>query len=413
MRIRLLLPVLASLALAGALPAAAGAAPPPPVVVTGAASTIGPTGASIAGTVTPGGADTTFQIEYGTTTAYGLKTTAQDIGAGTDPVPVSASLSALTSGTTYHYRVIATNAAGVGRGEDATFTTTSAPVVTTLAADGLKVTGANLRGTVRPGGLATTYHFEYGPTTSYGSVTPDATASGYARAPVSAALTGLSAFTTYHYRLVASNAQGTVRSGDRTLRTLRAPGAVSLSAAPATTLWNGNVVLSGRVTGAGVGNIPLRVERSDFPFSTARVVRDFKAAQDGSFRTTIGPLFIATRWRVLVAATPSIISPAVTVGNRLFVNLRQRLARRSTRLGGSIVPAVPDGTVTVRKRTSTGRWLKIATTRPTSGPGNTSRYAITVRRGRKPARLRVTVAPNDGGAHASGASRAVLVPRRG
>jgi len=53
---------------------------------------------------------------------------------------------------------------------------------------------------------AVTYHFDYGPTTAYGSSTPSTDGSvppgGLA---VNAPLTGLEPFTTYHYRLVASD----------------------------------------------------------------------------------------------------------------------------------------------------------------------------------------------------------------
>src|SRR5271169_1987312 len=44
-------------------------------------------------------------------------------------------------------------------------------VVTTLAAGSITSTGAQLKGSVNPGGVATTYHFEYGTTASYGTST--------------------------------------------------------------------------------------------------------------------------------------------------------------------------------------------------------------------------------------------------
>ena len=54
---------------------------------------------------------------------------------------------------------------------------TSAPVVTTSAASGVTCTAATLNGTVNPEGAATTYQFQYGTSTSYGSVAPASTAS--------------------------------------------------------------------------------------------------------------------------------------------------------------------------------------------------------------------------------------------
>ena len=90
---------------------------------TGAATAITETGATLAGTANPQGSAAGARFEYGTTTAYGSETDAQDIGSGTAPVNVIAALSGLQAGTTYHYRLVVTNGAGTMRGEDQTFTT--------------------------------------------------------------------------------------------------------------------------------------------------------------------------------------------------------------------------------------------------------------------------------------------------
>ncbi|GAJ01582.1 unnamed protein product, partial [marine sediment metagenome] len=74
------------------------------------------------------GASTTYYFEYGTT--YGSTTTETDAGSGTEEVSVSADLTGLSEGTTYHFRLVATNSAGTDYGDDATFTTTTtAPTV--------------------------------------------------------------------------------------------------------------------------------------------------------------------------------------------------------------------------------------------------------------------------------------------
>jgi hypothetical protein len=78
-----------------------------------------------------------------------------------------------------------------------------------------------LNGLVIPNGSTTTAQFEYGLTSSYGSVqavtlgTPDATIAQQ----VSASISGLTPNTTYHYRLTATNAHGTSSTPDRMLRT--------------------------------------------------------------------------------------------------------------------------------------------------------------------------------------------------
>jgi len=75
------------------------------------------------GNVNPNGLSTEAYFEYGTTTSYGSATVSENIGAGTSSVTVSASISALISDTTYHYRLTAINSAGTSSGADKIFYT--------------------------------------------------------------------------------------------------------------------------------------------------------------------------------------------------------------------------------------------------------------------------------------------------
>jgi hypothetical protein len=195
-----------------------------PTVTTGAATTVVETSATLDGTVDPNGSSTTYHFEYGTTTSYGSQSPAVDAsaGSGSSAVPVSTGLSGLNAGTTYHFRLVATNAAGTSVGGDQTFATLVKPSVTTGSATFVGETSGTLNGSVDPNGSTTTYHFEYGPTTSYGSQSPavDASAgSGSSPVAVSTSLSGLSAGTTYHFRLVAANAAGLTFGADQTLTT--------------------------------------------------------------------------------------------------------------------------------------------------------------------------------------------------
>jgi hypothetical protein len=99
------------------------------------------------------------------------------------------------------------------------------PSAFTSAAAAVGSSTATLRGTVDPGGFFDTrYHFEYGPTTAYGSFSAPADAgSGSGPMAVRIAISGLTPDLTYHYRLVAWNIQGTSDEGpgvgaDRTLQ---------------------------------------------------------------------------------------------------------------------------------------------------------------------------------------------------
>jgi hypothetical protein len=86
-------------------------------------------------------------------------------------------------------------------------------------------TGSNsttLGGSVAPDGLATTYYFQYGPTTAYGFTTTGRTA--VSSNPTSAALcntvlSGLTPATTYHFQFVAANISGTNYGADQTFTT--------------------------------------------------------------------------------------------------------------------------------------------------------------------------------------------------
>ena len=74
-------------------------------------------------TINPNGFDTTFYFEYGTNTNYGNNTPISGAGSGNTNVIVTTQLSDLQPNTTYHYRIVAQNAAGTVEGEDKTFTT--------------------------------------------------------------------------------------------------------------------------------------------------------------------------------------------------------------------------------------------------------------------------------------------------
>src|SRR3712207_6114717 len=84
-----------------------------------------------------------------------------------------------------------------------------APGATTTAATNVTFQTATLNGVVNPNKEDTTYYFEYGTTTAYGTKTPSAVEGGNAGKSVSANITGLTPNTTYHYRLVATNPSGT------------------------------------------------------------------------------------------------------------------------------------------------------------------------------------------------------------
>src|SRR5580765_4984790 len=210
------------------LAAAAGARAAAPTAITGSVTAVGATTATVTGTVNPGGVATTWYVEYGTSTSYGSQTASTNAGSGTSNTAVSVSLASLAQGTTYHYRVVATSTAGTSRGSDGLFTTLAPPGVVTGSASSVGVSSATLHGTVDPNGQATTWWFEYGTTTGYGSQTTAKNGgSGNNPSNVSIQITGLQKGQTFHYRLVAQSTGGTTHGGDATFVTSSAPSVVS------------------------------------------------------------------------------------------------------------------------------------------------------------------------------------------
>jgi hypothetical protein len=121
---RALLALALPLAAVAAANAAAAPTTPAPDSSTGQATKVAIHTATLTGTVNPHGSVTTYTFQFGPTSAYGAETKPASAGAGSTPVPVSASLSGLEAGTTYHYRLVATNADGQStKGVDHTFTT--------------------------------------------------------------------------------------------------------------------------------------------------------------------------------------------------------------------------------------------------------------------------------------------------
>jgi hypothetical protein len=199
--------------------------PTAPSATTGPSSSIANTSAQVDGTVNAHGAGTAYVFEYGTSTAFGqiAPIPAGNAGSGTAGLPVTRTLTSLQPNTTYLYRLVATNSQGTTRGAVMSFTTTgpaTAPVVTTGAATNVGSGTATLNGTVNPKGRATTYTFEYGTTTSFGSITAvDNAGNAGSALPVSLAVSGLSPSTTYLYRIVATNSAGTSTAPVMSLKT--------------------------------------------------------------------------------------------------------------------------------------------------------------------------------------------------
>lgn len=388
-----------------------------PVVQTGSAGSITTGGAVVFGTVDPQGGATTYQVEYGTSASYGLQTPVQDAGSGDAPVAISVPLTGLTSSTTYHYRVVATNAAGVARGGDRTLRTAATPQAPTASAGAPRsVTGdaATLVASVNPRGLATNVRLEYGTSTSYGSSTaPQSAGAGTATRTLTARVSGLRPDTRYNVRVVAANAAGITRSANRTFTTARAPTAITLTPSTTRPVWGSGLTLRGTVRGAT--RTPVTLERQDFPFAGAfREVARATASSSGAFSFTVPPLFSTTRLRVVTRTSAPVASAITTASVAVKVGLRTEAVRGGrVRLTGATWPAVPQGRVSLQRRSLSGAWIFVRRSTPQPLSGNRSRYRFTVpRSGRRALTYRVVVVARNGGEQVPGTSRAVTLTRR-
>jgi hypothetical protein len=99
--------------------------PKPPTVVTEEATSVTPTTAVLNGTVNPNNESVTgCEFEYGTTTSYGSFTGCGGIAFhGNGVVSTDGVIYGLSAGTTYHFRISATNHSGANKGLDRSFTT--------------------------------------------------------------------------------------------------------------------------------------------------------------------------------------------------------------------------------------------------------------------------------------------------
>ena len=212
-----------------------------PIVDGESVSGLSSDGAELEAQVNPNYQETSYHFEYGTNRAGeniedaaelpggSLPAAGEDQLAGPDATP------ALVAGTTYYYRVVATNAVGTTEGPIESFTTQAPPAVSIVPAEAVTSTTATFAGTVDPAGAQTTYRFVYIEAAAYElAVAQDAAnpyAAGHQTAPVSAGAgytteaTGpldvaeLTPGTTYRYALVATNSVGSITSAGQTFTT--------------------------------------------------------------------------------------------------------------------------------------------------------------------------------------------------
>jgi len=210
--------------------------PPAPSTTTTDADPVTNDNAVLKGEVNPNGSETTAWFEVGpdNTLSTSVKTADQAIGPGTAPVAVQATILGLSAGTTYYYRVLATNPAGTSQGAIERFTTVlQPPTVSTSPAAPVSPDNAVLNGDVNPRGLPTEAWFEWGtdPILNGFTTTPrQDVGTGAASVSAQQAISGLTPGTTYYFRVLAQNTIGTSEGTIESFKATQVPSATTNAA---------------------------------------------------------------------------------------------------------------------------------------------------------------------------------------
>jgi hypothetical protein len=196
------------------------------------ATGVGTTTAELSGSVDPNSGVVAYQFEV-SSDGVSFSAVGRRYLSGSGSSSVSVTATGLAPNTIYQVRLRATKQTGLNTSvtvvsPEALFKTDAAPpTAVTLPATARRATSAELQATVNPNGSATTYRFEYGPTSNYGRsvpVPPASIGAGTADQQVALQVGSLNPGTVYHYRVVAQNAYGVANGSDSVFST-RAPAA--------------------------------------------------------------------------------------------------------------------------------------------------------------------------------------------
>ena len=381
-----------------------------PAASTGNATAITSTSATLNGTVNPAGQATTYYFEYGTTNSYGSQSATTDAGSGTANVKVSAPLGSLMPNTTYHYRLVATNASGTTLGSDVSFKTPKppVPVVATGRPTAVTQTSATLTGTVDPEGQDTSHVFQYGTSTAYGSETPAASAgAGTKSVAIAAAIGPLAPNTTYHYRLSATSVNGTTVGHDVSFKTASPPAGVTLGALPGTITFGQLTSLSGQVLAPRPSHLIVTLQGAPGAGGPWTDAANATVASSGAYSFPGLAPSANTYYRVLgdgATSAPVLVLVRFSVG--ASVSRSHPPAGTLVRFHGHVEPGHRGLLVLLQRLGLRGHWHTIRLTRLRGADPAVSFYRVALRIERS-SRYRVVVVPD--AAHAEGFSRAVRI----
>jgi hypothetical protein len=217
-----------------------------------------------------------------------------------------------------------------------------------------------LAGTINPRGEATSYYFQYGPTSAYGSQTPTASLpAGTVKVRVTQPVAGLQPGS--HYRLVVTDARGTTVDGhDHTY----APATKKRTTTPNKaaerlkfTLGNpppegqpvgSSISIVGSLSGLGSAGHQIVLQSDPYPYDKAFTTLAVQnASTGGRFSFYLAHLTRNTRFRVLAPGPAPTYSSVITELATVRVTFHVRSAPHGglARLYGTVSPAVTGAVV--------------------------------------------------------------------
>jgi len=220
----------------------------------------GQTQATVRAEVNPNGLTTTIRADYGLSASYGKTTPLTSAGSGSVAVVASISLPGLSCGSTYHYRLVATNTTGTTTGADQTLATAACTAlgVSSITPTNVGVTSATVAAKLSIADQRAEVYFEVSAPGKTSVLTSKLTYdAGTVPGQVSQFVSGLQCATTYTVQLVAVAGTSNLPSPPQRFTTLACP------AASAIVLTNGATAIA-----AYSATLNGDVDADGFPTST-------------------------------------------------------------------------------------------------------------------------------------------------
>jgi hypothetical protein len=226
-----------------------------------------------------------------------------------------------------------------------------APIVKTGSVGHVSGTSAALEGSIDPRTYATTYFFEYGPTTADIKQTASGKLEGGPTAIETKKVSEIAAgfLSGYYYRLVATNSRGETVLGNykkytaKPTKLTKKKNEFVLPKSFAPTPLDGAFTLSGTLTGENDAGRGIVLQASPYPYRApfADVAGPIVTSATGAFSFRVPKLSTNTRFRVATVGTPVVYSLVLSEQVTVRVTLRVRRSSRKglVRLYGTVTPA--------------------------------------------------------------------------